>query len=155
MFIRRHWWAVLYSILLIGFTIYLAMDTFVISRVYSIPNLKGFLFFLRVFTIFKYIALLRFIENFFIALIEQFTLFLHENGFNQCIIFTYRIIFIHGDVFLLHHAGSFTQSNLDICGCSLFKGWTVYNMYYIRSNNYSMLLLNKEKPHNLVRLFFV
>lgn len=38
MFIRRHWWAVLYSILLIGFTIYLAMDTFVISRVYTMVN---------------------------------------------------------------------------------------------------------------------
>lgn len=36
MFIRRHWWAVLYSILLIAFTVYLAMDTFVISRVYTV-----------------------------------------------------------------------------------------------------------------------
>lgn len=35
MFIRRHWWAVFYSILLIAFTVYLAMDTFVISRVYT------------------------------------------------------------------------------------------------------------------------
>lgn len=36
MFIRRHWWAVLYSILLIAFTVYLAMDTFVISQVYTV-----------------------------------------------------------------------------------------------------------------------
>lgn len=36
MFIRRHWWAVLYSVLLIAFTVYLAMDTFVISRVYTV-----------------------------------------------------------------------------------------------------------------------
>lgn len=36
MFIRRHWWAVFYSIFLIAFTVYLAMDTFVITRVYSI-----------------------------------------------------------------------------------------------------------------------
>lgn len=36
MFIRRHWWAVLYSILLIAFTVYLAMDTFVILRVYTV-----------------------------------------------------------------------------------------------------------------------
>ena len=36
MFMRRHWWAVLYSILLIVFTVYLAMDTFVISRVYTV-----------------------------------------------------------------------------------------------------------------------
>lgn len=36
MFIRRHWWAVLYSIFLIAFTVYLAMDTFVISRVYTV-----------------------------------------------------------------------------------------------------------------------
>ena len=36
MFIRRHWWAVLYSIFLISFTVYLAMDTFVITRVYSV-----------------------------------------------------------------------------------------------------------------------
>lgn len=35
MFIRRHWWAVLYGIFLIAFTVYLAMDTFVISRVYT------------------------------------------------------------------------------------------------------------------------
>lgn len=36
MFIRRHWWAVLYSIFLIAFTVYIAMDTFVISRVYTV-----------------------------------------------------------------------------------------------------------------------
>ena len=36
MFIRRHWWAVLYSVFLIAFTVYLAMDTFVISRVYTV-----------------------------------------------------------------------------------------------------------------------
>lgn len=36
MFMRRYWWAVLYSILLIVFTVYLAMDTFVISRVYTV-----------------------------------------------------------------------------------------------------------------------
>lgn len=36
MFIRRHWWAVLYSVFLIAFTVYLAVDTFVISRVYTV-----------------------------------------------------------------------------------------------------------------------
>lgn len=36
MFIRRHWWAVLYSIFLIVFTGYLAMDTFVITQVYTV-----------------------------------------------------------------------------------------------------------------------
>ena len=36
MFIRRHWWAVFYSIFLIAFTVYLAMDTFVITRVYTV-----------------------------------------------------------------------------------------------------------------------
>lgn len=36
MFIRRHWWAVLYSVCLIAFTVYLAMDTFVIARVYTV-----------------------------------------------------------------------------------------------------------------------
>lgn len=36
MFIRRHWWAVFYSIFLVTFTVYLAMDTFVISRVYTV-----------------------------------------------------------------------------------------------------------------------
>lgn len=35
MFIRRHWWAIVYSALLIAFTVYLAMDTFVIARVYT------------------------------------------------------------------------------------------------------------------------
>lgn len=38
MFIQRHWWAVLYSVFLIAFTVYLAMDTFVISRVYAVVN---------------------------------------------------------------------------------------------------------------------
>lgn len=38
MFIRRHWWAVFYSIFLITFTVYLAMDTFVITRVYSVVS---------------------------------------------------------------------------------------------------------------------
>ena len=36
MFIRRHWWAVLFRVFLIAFTFYLAMDTFVISRVYTV-----------------------------------------------------------------------------------------------------------------------
>lgn len=36
MFIRRHWWAVFYSVFLIAFTAYLAMDTFVITRVYTV-----------------------------------------------------------------------------------------------------------------------
>ena len=36
MFIRRHWWAVFYSIFLIGFTVYLVMDTFIITRVYTV-----------------------------------------------------------------------------------------------------------------------
>ncbi len=36
MFFRRHWWAVLYSLLLAAFTLYLLLDTFVISRVYTI-----------------------------------------------------------------------------------------------------------------------
>lgn len=36
MFIRRHWWAVIYSLFLAAFTVYLAMDTFVISRVYTV-----------------------------------------------------------------------------------------------------------------------
>lgn len=36
MFIRRHWWAIFYSIFLVAFTVYLAMDTFVITRVYSV-----------------------------------------------------------------------------------------------------------------------
>ena len=38
MFIRRHWWAVLYSVCLIAFTVYLTMDTFVISRVYTVVS---------------------------------------------------------------------------------------------------------------------
>lgn len=35
-FLRRHWWAVVYSLFLAAFTIYLAMDTFVVSRVYTV-----------------------------------------------------------------------------------------------------------------------
>lgn len=35
-FIRRHWWAALYSLCLAAFTAYVAMDTFVISRVYAV-----------------------------------------------------------------------------------------------------------------------
>lgn len=38
MFIRRHWWAVFYSIFLVTFTVYLAMETFVISRVYTVAT---------------------------------------------------------------------------------------------------------------------
>lgn len=38
MFIRRHWWAVIYSLLLLTFTLYLAMDTFVITRVYTVVD---------------------------------------------------------------------------------------------------------------------
>lgn len=36
MFLRRHWWALLFSFLLIAFTVYLALDTFMISRVYTV-----------------------------------------------------------------------------------------------------------------------
>ena len=36
MFIRRHWRAILYSLLLTAFTVYLALDTFVIPRVYAV-----------------------------------------------------------------------------------------------------------------------
>ncbi len=36
MLIRQHWWAVLYSFFLIAFTVYLAMDTFIITRVYTV-----------------------------------------------------------------------------------------------------------------------
>lgn len=36
MFTHRYWWAVLYSTFLITFTAYLVMDTFVISRVYTV-----------------------------------------------------------------------------------------------------------------------
>ncbi len=34
-FIRRHLWAFLYSFLLLAFTVYISLDTFVISRVYA------------------------------------------------------------------------------------------------------------------------
>ncbi|MCC8192755.1 MAG: phosphodiester glycosidase family protein [Ruminococcus sp.] len=36
MFFRRHWWALIYSLLLIAFTIYIAMNTFVVSEVYTV-----------------------------------------------------------------------------------------------------------------------
>lgn len=36
MYIRRHWWVFFYSIFLTAFTAYLAMDTFVITRVYTV-----------------------------------------------------------------------------------------------------------------------
>lgn len=36
MFIKRHWWPVVYGVLLAAFTLYLAMDTFVIKRVYTV-----------------------------------------------------------------------------------------------------------------------
>jgi exopolysaccharide biosynthesis protein len=36
MFIRRHWWAIVYILFLAAFTVYLAMDTFVISRAYTV-----------------------------------------------------------------------------------------------------------------------
>lgn len=38
MFLRRHWWAVLYSLFLVAFTVYLSVDTFVISRVYTVVS---------------------------------------------------------------------------------------------------------------------
>lgn len=38
MFIRKHWWAVIYGIFLIAFTVYIAMDTFVIPRVYTVVS---------------------------------------------------------------------------------------------------------------------
>ena len=42
MFIQRHWWAVLYSIFLAAFTVYLALDTFVITQVYTaIPETES------------------------------------------------------------------------------------------------------------------
>ena len=42
MFVRRHGWAVLYSLLLMVFTGYLALDTFVISQVYAVvPDSDG------------------------------------------------------------------------------------------------------------------
>ena len=36
MYIRRHWWVFFYSIFLTALTAYLAMDTFVITRVYTV-----------------------------------------------------------------------------------------------------------------------
>ncbi len=36
MFIKRHLWAVVYGFMLMAFTIYLALDTFVIARVYTV-----------------------------------------------------------------------------------------------------------------------
>ncbi len=41
MFFRRHRWAIVYSLLLVGFTFYLLMDTFVISRVYTVVEDTG------------------------------------------------------------------------------------------------------------------
>lgn len=41
MSLRRHWWAVLYSLFLVGFTVYLVMDTFIISRVYMVGTKTG------------------------------------------------------------------------------------------------------------------
>ena len=38
MMLRRHWWAILYSLFLVAFTAYLVMDTFVISRVYAVVS---------------------------------------------------------------------------------------------------------------------
>lgn len=36
MFFKRHWWAIVYTLALLGFTGYLAVDTFAISRVYTV-----------------------------------------------------------------------------------------------------------------------
>lgn len=36
MFIRRHWWALVYSLFIVAFTVYLVMDTFLIHRVYTV-----------------------------------------------------------------------------------------------------------------------
>ena len=42
MFFRRHLWSVLYSLFLAAFTVYIAMDTFVITRVYEVvPESKN------------------------------------------------------------------------------------------------------------------
>lgn len=36
MFVRRHWWAILFSLFLASFTIYIIMDTFMITRIYAV-----------------------------------------------------------------------------------------------------------------------
>lgn len=36
MFLRRHWWAVFYSLFLTAFTAFLVLDTFVLTRVYTV-----------------------------------------------------------------------------------------------------------------------
>lgn len=41
MFLRRHWWAVSYSLFLSVFTLYLLLDTFVILRVYTVVPESG------------------------------------------------------------------------------------------------------------------
>ncbi len=38
MFIKKHWWALFYTAVLTAFTIYIALDTFVISHVYSVVS---------------------------------------------------------------------------------------------------------------------
>ncbi|MCD7855212.1 MAG: phosphodiester glycosidase family protein [Clostridiales bacterium] len=38
MFIKKHWWAFLYTAALTAFTIYIALDTFVISHIYSVVS---------------------------------------------------------------------------------------------------------------------
>ncbi|MCC8014083.1 MAG: phosphodiester glycosidase family protein [Eubacterium sp.] len=38
MFIKKHWWAIFYTAALTAFTIYIALDTFVISHVYSVVS---------------------------------------------------------------------------------------------------------------------
>ena len=39
---KKHFWSIIYGIALAGFTVYILMDTFVISRVYSyVPSNKG------------------------------------------------------------------------------------------------------------------
>lgn len=41
MFIRRHLWAICFSLCLIGFTVYLLLDTFAIRRVYTVVSQTG------------------------------------------------------------------------------------------------------------------
>ncbi len=41
MFIRRHLWAICFSLCLIGFTVYLLLDTFAIKRVYTVVPQTG------------------------------------------------------------------------------------------------------------------
>ncbi len=41
-FLKQHWWAILYSLLLGAFTAYLALDTFVIARIHTVvPQSEG------------------------------------------------------------------------------------------------------------------